>query len=181
MALTYSNGRTGGMGYMEVWPYTYQIVSGIAEARESFTVSGGDRTVSTVGLRLMRVSGTSPLVLRLETSTGTEIETVSVPAASIPVRVPGQDGNAGSTWVTASFTRSQVLASGQSYNLVLSAAADTSYSVFAIRQGSSYGYPATTYFEDGVAQYNDGAGAGWEYFGYGSTHLNQGDLQFYFR
>ena len=49
MALTYANGRTAGVGYMEVWPYTYQSISGVATARERFTVSGATRTVSSVG------------------------------------------------------------------------------------------------------------------------------------
>jgi hypothetical protein len=165
------------MGYMEVWPYTYQVVSGSATARERFTVSGGDRVVSRVGLRVMRLSGSSPLTLRLETSSGAEIETVSVPASSIATGTPGQNG--GSTWVSAALSQNRLLESGRGYNLVVSAPSGTSYSVFAIRQGSSYGYPATTYFGDGVAEYNDGGG--WQYFGYGSTHLDQGDLQFYFR
>jgi hypothetical protein len=176
MGLTYANGRTAGMGYMEVWPYTYQNISGVATAREQFTVSGGNRLVSSVSVRLMRASGSSPLVLRLETAAGTLVEQVTIPAADIAVGVPGTHG-AGPVWATARFAASHALVSGQTYNLVLSAPSGTVYSVFAIRQGSAYGYPSGTYFTDGTAQYNDGAG--WQYFGYGSTHLDQGDLQFY--
>ncbi len=174
MALTYANGRTAGVGYMEVWPYTYQDISGVATARERFTVSGATRTVSSVGLRLMRVTGTSPLTIRLETASGVLVAETSVPASAVPVGVPGTTTP---TWASAALLAA--LASGQGYNLVLSAPAGTTYSVFAIRGGSSYGYPSATYFADGVAQYNDGAG--WEYFGYGMTHIDEGDLQFYLR
>ena len=175
MALTYANGRTAGVGYMEVWPFTYQSISGVATARERFTVSGATRTVSSVGLRLTRVTGTSPLRVRLETASGALVDEASIPASAIPVGVPGE--GPGAAWASAALRAAPSPPAG--YHLVLSAPAGTTYSVFAIRGGTSYGYPPTTYFADGVAEYNDGAG--WEYFGYGTTHIDEGDLQFYLR
>ncbi len=177
MALSYSNGRTAGMGYMEVWPSTYQNVAGADKAREHFTVSGAGRTYYSVSLRSMRVSGSAPLVLTLQTAAGSVIGTATMAPTQLPLGVPGSSKPA---WATATFTSPVTLVSGQSYDLVLSSAAGSSYSVFCIRRGVEYGYPATTYFADGVAQYEDGGGA-WQYFGYGSTHLPEGDLQFYLR
>ena len=64
---------------MEVW-WQEETVSGITHlARERFTVSGGTRTVSSVGVRIRRVVGSSPLVLRLETSGGTSFAADSAP------------------------------------------------------------------------------------------------------
>jgi len=54
------------------------------------------------------------------------------------------------------------------------------YSIFVIREGSSYGFSPTTYFRDGRAQYT--TGSSWGPFtqdGGGAT--DEGDLQFYFR
>jgi hypothetical protein len=169
------------MGYMEIWVHGYERITGSQYmARESFTVSGATRTVSSVAVRLRRTSGTSPLALRLETSTGTLIEEVSVPAASIPISAPGGD-NGGAVWVSATFATSHQLAVGQSYNLRLATAADTEYSVFVIRRGVEYGFDPRTWFADGVASYTTD-GATWGTFGYyGTTHDGESDLQFYFR
>jgi len=71
------------------------------------------------------------------------------------------------------------LRAGTSYNLVISAPSDTSYSVFTIREGSAYDYSPVTYFADGRAQYNDGSG--WTAFDPGwRGPLDQSDLQMVF-
>lgn len=176
--LFYGNGETAGAGYMEVWVYTYQKISGVNQVRESFTVSGSDKTVSSVAVRLRRTSGNSPLTLRLETSAGTLIEEVSVPASSIAASASGGD-NGGAVWASANFSSLHTLALGQSYNLVLSTASDAEYTIFALRKGVDYGYTSKTYFNDGIAQFT--TGSGWTYFGYsGAPNLGQSDIQFYF-
>jgi hypothetical protein len=172
MALTYANEVIGGMGYMEVWSEAPKTISGSAQARESFTVSGSSRSVSSVSVRLNRVSGSSPLVVRLETTSGALVEQGSIRASAIPVaRWP--------SWATYSFATSRTLVAGQGYHLVLSSAADTSYSIFVIRKGARYGYrPA--YFTDGSAQHNPGSG--WVAFNPGGRDpIDEGDLQFYFQ
>ena len=175
MALTYANGHTAGIGYMEVWPSTYQNVTASDKAREHFTVSGGNRTIQSVSLRSMRISGTSPLALTLQTASGTVLGSADIRSSQVPIGVPGSSA---SVWASADFASPVTLVSGQSYDLVLSSPSGTVYSVFCIRHGVEYGYPANTYFASGVAQYEDGGGA-WQYFGYGSTHLAEGDLQFF--
>ena len=67
MQLNYANGLTDGLGYMEVWVRSHKSISGDAKAREVFTVNGPSRVVGSVSVRLMRVSGSSPLTVRLET------------------------------------------------------------------------------------------------------------------
>jgi hypothetical protein len=173
MQLSYANGATAGLGYMENWDTSAKTISGSRSARESFTVSGSNRQVASVSVRLRRVSGSSPLAIRLETSGGAVVEEGSIPASSIPT-------TSRAAWATYPFTSAHTLVSGQGYHLVLSSAADTSYSIFVIREGSSYGFAPTTYFGDGVAEYNPGSG--WVAFDPGwRGPLDEGDLQFYFR
>lgn len=181
MQLNYANGVTDGLGYMEVWVRSAKSISGSAMAREAFTVSGPNRAVSSVSVRLMRISGSSPLTVRLETSGGTLIEQGTIPASEIAVGTPGDHGGSGhATWETYTFDTPRTLVSGQSYNVVLAAPSDTVYSIFVIRKGSSWGFSPTTYFGNGRAQYTTGSSWG-PFTQDGGGALDQGDLQFYFR
>jgi hypothetical protein len=173
MQLNYANGVTAGLGYMENWSRSAKTISGGARVRQRFTVSGSSRLVTTVSVRLKRLGGSSPLRIRLETSSGVLVEQATIPASSIPVA-------SHPSWATYRFARSRTLLTGRAYNLVLTSASDTSYLIFVIRQGSSYGFSPTTYFADGSAQYNPGTG--WVGFDPGwRGPLDQGDLQLYFR
>lgn len=171
--LVYANGQIAGMGYMEVWIRDYALISGSAQARETFTLGAG-RTVSSAAVRLRRTSGSSPLVVRLERSDGTLIDQASVPASSIPASAPGGD-NGGAVWATVTFPASHALAPG-AYNLVLTTTSDTAYTIFSIRKGLDYGYAPTSYFADGEAQYT--TGGGWAPF---AGRAGESDLQFYLR
>jgi hypothetical protein len=173
MQLNYANGVTDGLGYMEVWVRSYKSISGSATVREAFTVSGPNRAVSSFSVRLMRVSGSSPLTVRLETSAGALIEQGTIAASQIAVGTHA-------TWETYTFDTPRTLVSGQGYNVVLSAPSDTVYAIFVIREGSSWGFSPTTYFGDGRAQYTTGSGWG-PFTQDGGGALDQGDLQFYFR
>ena len=181
MQLNYADGTSAGLGYMEVWVRSYQAVSGASSVRESFTVSGASRSASSLSVRLMRVSGSSPLTVRLERSDGTLVAQGQVAASAVPVGVPGDHGGTGhASWVTYAFPQAVALASGQSYNVVLSAPADTAYSVFVIRKGVEYHFSPSTYFADGHAQVNTGSGWG-PFTQDGGPRLDEADLQFYFR
>ena len=171
MALSYSNGVVDGQGYMEVWVSLPKTISGSDKVRETFTVSGSSRTVSSASVRVRRDSGTSPLTVRLETSSGTLVAQGTVSAGLIPTGShPG--------WGTAVFGSTVTLSAGKSYNLVLEAPSGTSYDAFVIREGAKWGFPADTYFADGTAQYTTGSGwLGFDQPG-GGTNLTMGDLQF---
>jgi hypothetical protein len=175
LALNYANGTTEGMGYMEVWAGLAKSISGAASVREQFTVSGSSRTVNTFSVRVRRVSGTSPLTVRLQTASGTLIEAVDIPASSIPIA-------SRPSWVSVAFATSRTLASGQSYHVVLSASSDTTYSAYAIERGNGYNFAPSTYFADGHGQYTTN-GTNWSGFDQpgGSSNNNNSDLQFYFR
>jgi hypothetical protein len=181
MQLTYANGVTDGLGYMEVWVRSDKDISGAAKARESFTVSGPNRTVGSFSVRLMRISGSSPLTVRLETAAGGLIEQGTIAASQIAVGTPGDHSGGGhATWETYTFDSPRTLVAGQAYNVVLSTASDTVYSIFVIRQGSSYDFTPTTYFADGHAQYT--SGSSWGPFTEDSGRpVDEADLQAYFR
>lgn len=167
-ALTYANGVTQGQGYMENWDQAKKTITGTAMAREIFTTTA--RTVSEFNVRLSRVSGTSPLNIRLETSSGTLISSCAIPAESIAISTRN-------TWGRCTFSSVSITGA---YNVVLSTPTDTKYSIYVIRKGVSYGMPSTTYFADGYAQFN--SGSGWVGFDPGwSGPSTEGDLQFYFR
>ncbi len=172
VSLTYANGVVAGQGYMEMWIHNYEPISGADQVRELFTL-GDSRTVSQAAVRLRRSSGASSLTLSLETASGTLLAQGTVPASSIPVSAPGGD-NGGAVWALASFPATTLPAG--SYQLVLSTASDTQYTIFPIRKGLDYGYGSTTYFADGQAQYT--SGSGWTAF---ADRPGESDLQFYLR
>lgn len=170
--LFFSNGDYQGYGYVEAYVIAPEIISGSKEVRETFTVSGGSRSVSSLGIRLARVSGTGNLTVRLENSAGTLIEQGYVSASSFPAA--GSD-----VWVRYNFASSKTLASGQSYHVVLEAPSSSEYEAYPLEKGTAYGFDKLTYFPDGYAQFNPGTGwVGWSIWGV-NNRLDS-DLQFYF-
>lgn len=165
LELDYGHGGSQGIAYVDAWASTRASISGSNTIRETFTVSGGDRSVESVRFRLARASGSSPLKVRLEEADGTLIEEGTVPASNI---------GSSDTWATYAFSGVRTLASGQSYNLVLSTASDTKYTAEAIQKGKNYGFASTTYFNDGYAQVN--SGSGWS----GVRSRTDADFQFFF-
>jgi hypothetical protein len=161
MEYYYTDGYSTGMGYMEVWVGDPKTISGSSAVRETFTVTGSNRNVSTVKVWLRRLSGDQPLTLRLEKTDGTLLEQGSILASSIPTTY---------SWITYTFQSTQSLVVGQSYNLTLSAPAGTSYDTYSVWDGSAI-FTSNTRFADGYSQFT--TGSGW----IGQTN---GDLMFYF-
>ncbi len=171
LELQFSDGWKEGRGYMEVWVNWQKTIGGGNSVRQSFTPAA-TTTVDQLSVRLQLLSGASDLQLRVEKADGTLVASGSIPAASVPTAAHG--------WVTLPFSTVRTLTVGTAYNLVLTSAADTSYTIFPIRQGSDYQFDARTFFADGYAQYNDGTGwRGW--YVRGVDDCRDGDLQFYFR
>ena len=172
--MNYDDGFSDGFGYMEVWVGAPQSISGASSVRETFTVGGSSRTVSSVGIRVARLSGSGALTVRLETGDGTLIEQGDVAASSVPL-----NASATYVWANYKFSTPPTLGAGQSYHLVLQSAASTVYQTFPIRKGSDYGYKNTTFFPDGYAQFLEGGSwVGWTQWGV--PNRTDGDLQFYF-
>jgi hypothetical protein len=164
LGLYYSGGEVDGVGYAYIG--SDATVSGSSMARETFTVSGGDKTFSTVGIRVRSMSGSDPLTVRLETSGGTAIDTVTIPASALK---SGQ-------WATATFHSSITLDSGSSYNLQFSTASSSRVALESIYNGTSYGnFKPQTYFSDGRAQ--TGSGGSWSNWS-GRSDL---DMEFYLK
>lgn len=169
-AYDYADGPTHGFGYMEVWVGNPKTISGSSQVRETFTVSGGNRKVSQVAVRLKRSSGASPLTIRLEKADGTLVEQGTVDAS--------QSGSFYG-WVSLPLATQPTLLNGQGYHLVLSAPSDTVYQAYPIRDGSDQHFPAPTVFPDGWAEFSTGSGfTGWDQWG--QPNRKDGDLQFYF-
>lgn len=173
--MNFEDGFTQGFGYMEVWVGAPETISGTASVRETFTVSSGaSDSVSSVAVRVARMSGSGALTLRLETGDGSLIEQGVVPASSMPI-----GASATYVWVSYKFSAPHTLAAGQSYHLVLQSPASTVYQAYPIRKGSDYGYKSTTFFPDGYAQFlQGGTWVGWTQWGV--ANRTDGDLQFYF-
>jgi hypothetical protein len=170
--LAFADGGHQGNGYIEIWSTAPRTISGAAAVRETFTVSGPSRTFSKVALRLKRLAGTAPLNVALETAGGTVIEQGSIPAAEFLETAPN--------WVTLAFPKSQTLASRVGYNLVLTCAAGTTYSIYPMRKGADKGFSDDTYFPDGYAEFTEtgSSWAGWTQWG--TPDLTDSDLQFMF-
>jgi hypothetical protein len=174
--LDFSNGVTEGIGYIEGWVGAPRSISGTNAVRETFTVSGADAKVSSVAIRVARVSGNDPLVVRLENASGALIEEGSVPATAIP------ESNASSPsyyWVRYTFSSAYTLVPGDTYHLDLEATSTSAYQTFPIRKGFAYGFQNTTFFPDGYAEFEqNGTWTGWTQWGV--ANRTDGDLQFYF-
>ena len=170
--LGYANAIHAGVGYMEVWVNAPKAISGSSEVREIFTPAT-DHSVSSVGVRISQTSGSSPLAVKLETSSGSVLATGSISAAAL-----GSSPN----WASASLSSAVTLSAGHGYQLVLSAPSGTSYSAFSVERGNYYSFNPVTYFSDGYGQYTTN-GSSWSGFDQpgGSSNNTNSDLQFYFQ
>jgi hypothetical protein len=173
---SFTNGTTEGVGYIEGWVGAPVPISGASAVRETFTVSGSSVKISSASVRVARVSGNDPLVVRLEDANGTLIEQATIPASAIP------QSNAGAPsyfWASLPFSATYTLLAGSTYHLDLESSATSTYETFPIRKGLAYGFQNTTYFQDGSAQFGlNGSWFGWTQWGV--ANRADGDLQFYF-
>ena len=160
--LTYANGVHDGQAYIEAMVAQYGSISGSSRmVRETFTVSGGSRTVSSAAVRVRRTGGTSPLVVRLETAGGKVLRSASVAASAVGVSRPGDFGySVSETWVLARFASPVTLANGARYNLRLSTASGTEYTTIPLREGTDSGL-ASFRFTDGSGQRTTNGGSSW--------------------
>jgi hypothetical protein len=173
LQLVYGDGTITGTGYMEVWIETSRkTVTGSNQARETLTVSGGDKIVNSFSIRIRKDSGNDPLTVTLKNGSGATIESGTIPSANL---------TATDSWATYTFSAPRTLANGGTYNIILSAPGSSSYSLFPIREGISYNFQAPTFFSDGHAQLSASSGSTWADWPDESGRASaQGDLQFYF-
>jgi len=177
LEIDYAGGRSQGMGYMEFWMGAPKPICGPAMVGEVFTVTGPSRVAVSVSARVRRLSGPAPLDLRLEQGDGRPLAEGEARGPLPACTRTASLGGCG--WVTFPFPGPQILASGRTYRLVLSAPAGTRYEAFPMRKGTDKGFSAATLFADGHAEFRDGGGwEGWEQWG--KRGLSNSDLQFLF-
>ena len=139
--LGFADGFHEGNGYMELLYGSGNVakLGGGSTLTQTFTVS---RTGSftELGIRALLTSGSSPLVAKIQTTSGTTLATASLAASHFASGNSGDyDSNGRGGYGTASL--SVTLAPG-TYRLVLTSSG--TYTAFAIRKGTSFGYdPAT--------------------------------------
>lgn len=178
LQLNYDGGDVQGQSYMQIDISNDRIIEGANNmVREVFTVSGGNKTVSGAYVRVNRTSGTEDLTLTLETSGGTAIDTVTVPAADVQVVSPTASNSSKGVWVGGLFSGGALtLSDATTYRLKLSTGSSTQYWLDQIQQGSAgQGFDQTTLaFGDGYGQYTTN-GSTWT-----DMASQLGDISFYF-
>lgn len=199
LEVDFTDGTAIGMGYMEFWPEFAQAISGDRKVREQFTVSGGNRTATSLSLAgILKDNGREPLTVELQDSHGSPIETRTISSDRIPEEnhcaQRAGSPNCGD-WNTVRFSHPQMLENGKTYYVVLSAPDGASYHAYPIRRGVDYGFQPGTYFNDGYAQFTAPKGqpcgsygrkmctatGNWEgWWAWGKDGWTQQDLQFYF-
>jgi len=162
--IVYTDGFVQGQGHVDVPSGSgLRPIQGADQIRERFTVTGGDRTVKSVSVRLRKVGAPGDLTIRLENGDGTLIEQGTIPSASV---------STSAKWMSLNFPKPHVLRTAQTYNVVVSAPAGDPYETWPLVKGRAYGYKTPTMFMDGHAEYT--TGSGWQRRGGGD------DWQLYF-
>lgn len=174
--LDYQDGASEGIGYVAGWVGVPAIVSGSIPLRENFTVTGSQTRVATAAVRVARVRGEDPVVIRFEEADGTMLEEGYIDASNIPLSSPSSPVY---YWASFVFSESHALVPGLTYHLVVECDATSTYQAVALQKGNYYGFQPTTYFPDGHAEVkvND-SWTGWTEWGI-SNRIDD-DLQFYF-
>ena len=80
--LQYANGAHDGQAYLNTRRAYYALIGGSKIVRERFTVTGSDRKVTSMMVRVSHQSGSGLLKLRLEKADGTLIEQHTVPGST---------------------------------------------------------------------------------------------------
>lgn len=170
--IAYSNGFHQGNGYTYVGDFTATIGGSDDLVRELFTVGGSGKTISAVSMFVNLVSGSEGLYAALETSSGS----ILAKGEALPDSAPF------SAWRTYTFNSPVTLASGQTYQLVLTAT--STYSAGALENGSQNGEPFSpdTVWSatNAEAQFSTNGGSTWTEWEQGSGGNEIADLMFYF-
>ncbi len=141
----YEDGAVCGQGYYDARSISgVRPISGENKVREIFTVSGGDRTVKSVRMRVRKLDDSGPLKVSLLGDDGAAIAEGEI--------TPGQFPDAEMNWVAHEFGAPVTLQEGKTYSLVLSSPAG-SYNTFGLVQSGSAAFVTPTVFTDGMMQY----------------------------
>lgn len=187
MDITYSNGAHDGQGYIHTMIDQPATINGTTSMVRQTLNPSVSRTVTGFGLRMVRVSGTGSLQVRLETSGGTNLETVAIPYTSFKqdeIVNDASDGMGG-WWVSAAFTGQHTLTAGQTYYLRLYTDSSTTYRLAPNREGWDSGDAGGSGHATGFRSFTFREGQGEETTNSGGSWAmiypwSPVDLQFYF-
>jgi hypothetical protein len=142
--------------------------------RQTVRVTGGDRSVAAVSVRLKRTFGDEPITADLVRADGTSLASEEVRAQDVPVAAAGCT-EGGADWVTFRYPQPILLDDGSLYELRLRTGTRTQYTADPIREGTDQGMVSYR-FTDGGAQASVDGGRSWADL-YAHSPV---DLQFYF-
>ena len=174
MDLEYENGLHEGMAYVYAFyegsgSSDKEIVGrieGERQARELFTVQGGNKTVTGTGVRAGREYGSGSLTISLKDSSGNTLGSGTVPASNFSFifnNYTDTNGLPNGDWVTVDFNPSITLVNGQTYQLVMTVPSGTRYAMVPLRYIDSADTPFESYaFREGRAQLSRNGGTNWE-------------------
>jgi hypothetical protein len=147
--VTYSNGISEGIGYIDAWSGTVRPISGSQRVREQFRVPSSRYTIGGIGIRLRHVLGTSPLVTSIRDSSGSQLAQAIVEASQTRSQT---------SWVFADFGQSVSIEATKLYYLEISTLSDAQYALFPLQKGTSlYGFDPQVVYSNGYAEYSDGS------------------------
>lgn len=172
--IRYANGQSQGACYGEA---SYMVppglgrpaneslvgrISGTAMVRERFTVTGGDRIVTGVGVRVLKDASRKEdcLLTSIHDDSGEDIACAAFisldiehgPAPTPSLTPSSNDLGARAIWITATFVKPITLLNGATYSLRLASPTGT-YWAWGQRRLTFYGYSPATCFTDGWAEY----------------------------
>jgi hypothetical protein len=166
----YANGFHEGVGYTDDMPSN--PVSGSNQVRQQFTVTGPDRTATSVSVYVSLTSGADSLNVALENSSS---QVIAQGTAAVDPNL--------SKWRKLTFSSPVTLQSGQQYYLVLSAPSSSAYAAIALENGmlQNVGFQPGTLLDarSNQAQFSTNSGTSWSEWLYSGTKT-PGDLMFYF-
>jgi hypothetical protein len=143
----YDDGSVFGQGYFDARSQSgVRPLSGEHKVREIFTVSGGERIVKSVRVRVRKLADSGPLKISLLGEDGTSIAQGDI--------APDIFETGEMMWVEHVFAEPLRLADGETYSLVLSSPTG-SYNTFGIVQSTGAEFITPTVFSDGIMQYTE--------------------------
>lgn len=184
--ITYGDASHQGMGYMEVHGLGgadgHNLADGTNQVRAVITPAS-TIAVTSILLRCGRTSGSAVLSVRLETSGGAEVETVTAAAALITAHArPASGDRGGNVWLELPLAATRTLTGSSTYHLQCSTTAGTEYWFEASRKGSSYSYSDSTYSPLAVSHMEKYNGSVWsDVLDSSGDAVAYDDLQFAFR
>ncbi len=163
--LQYANGAHDGQAYLNTRRASYALIGGSKMVRERFTVTGGDRQVTSMMVRVSHQSGSGLLKLRLEKADGTLIEQHTVPGSTkVASWTLGTTGDMGD-WLGVELDQPRTLRDGETYCLKVTAPDGSVYAAVNVlaRDSSDINgqYMKSFHFGSGRTEKSTNSGSSW--------------------